>query len=82
MDLLHPLVKEFPEHRNTISHLRGADEKFRHAYDEYHQVDQSVYRFEEEIEYATDQEIEELKYKRARLKDYLYHALMHTPALH
>ena len=33
----------------------------------------------EEIEFATDQEIEELKMRRAKLKDYIYHLVRHAP---
>ena len=33
-----------------------------------------------EIEFATDQEIEELKMRRAKLKDYIYHLVRHAPA--
>jgi uncharacterized protein YdcH (DUF465 family) len=82
MDLTHPLLKEFPEHRESIRWLRGSDETFRHMFEEYHHVDEAIYRIEEEIDFATDQEIEELKWKRARLKDALYHTLRHAPALH
>src|ERR1039458_4542012 len=42
--------------------------------------DQNVYRVEEEIDFATDQEIEELKMRRAKLKDYIYHLIRHAPA--
>jgi uncharacterized protein YdcH (DUF465 family) len=38
-------------------------------------LDDAICRFEEEIEFATDQEIDELKFKRARLKDVLYAAI-------
>jgi uncharacterized protein YdcH (DUF465 family) len=38
-------------------------------------LDDSICRFEEEIEFATDQEIDELKFKRAKLKDALYTAV-------
>jgi len=41
-------------------------------FDEYHRLDDAVYRVEEEIDFATDQEIEEMKMRRARLKDYIY----------
>ena len=78
MDLHHPIYREFPEHRDTIRRLKGADERFRKAFEEYHEVDESIYRIEEEIEFATDQEIEDLKLKRARLKDWLYHAVTHA----
>ena len=72
MDIHHPFVSEFPEHRETIRHLRLSDNRFRQMFEEYHQLDDSIARFEEEIEFATDQEIDELKFKRAKLKDALY----------
>ena len=71
MDLHHPIIRELPEHRETISRLRGASEHFRNLYDEYHKLDDEIYRIEEEIDFATDQEIEELKMRRAKLKDYI-----------
>jgi len=82
MDLHHPIVREFPQHRDTIKHLKGSDVKFRKAFDEYHSVDDAIYRIEEEIDFATDQEIEDLKLKRARLKDWIYHAITHTEVPH
>jgi len=82
MDLHHPIVREFPQHRDTIRHLKGTDDKFRKAFDEYHSVDDAIYRIEEEIDFATDQEIEDLKLKRARLKDWIYHAITHTEVPH
>ena len=79
MDLHHPILKEFPEHRETIRRLRAGDEQFRKMFEEYHQVDDAIYRIEEEVDFATDQEIDELKLKRARLKDALYIAVRHAP---
>jgi uncharacterized protein YdcH (DUF465 family) len=78
MDLHHPIVREFPEHRETIRRLK-ADDHFRKMFDEYHRLDDAVYRIEEEIDFATDQETEELKLQRARLKDYIYHLVRHAP---
>jgi uncharacterized protein YdcH (DUF465 family) len=75
MDLHHPLLKEFPEHREFILWLKVSDEKFRHMFDEYHQVDDSICRIEEYVDFATDQEIDELKMKRAWLKDQMYRQL-------
>ena len=60
MDLHHPILREFPEHRETIRRLKGSNEHFRSVFDEYHRLDDEVYRIEEEIDFATDQEIEEL----------------------
>ena len=79
MDLHHPILREFPEHREIIRRLKGSDEHFRKMFDEYHRLDDAVYRIEEEIEFATDQEIEELKMRRAKLKDYIYHLVRHAP---
>ena len=75
MDLHHPFVREFPAHRETIRSLKLADSKFRAAYEEYHQLDDEICRIEEDIEFATDQQIDELKFKRAKLKDALYAAV-------
>lgn len=71
MDLHHPLMTEFPEHRDAIRRLRAADLEFRTLFEEYHKLDESIYRIEEEIDFATDQEIEDLKKRRAWLKDRL-----------
>ena len=78
MDLHHPILREFPEHREAIKHLKAADVRFRQTFDEYHSVDDAIYRIEEEIDFATDQEIEELKLRRARLKDQIYFAIRHA----
>ena len=79
MDLHHPILREFPEYREIIRRLKGSDDHFRKMFDEYHHLDDAVYRIEEEIDFATDQEIEELKMRRAKLKDYIYHLVRHAP---
>jgi uncharacterized protein len=78
MDLHHPILREFPEHRETIKKLKAGNEQFRKMFDEYHALDEAIYRIEEEIDFATDQEIDELKMRRAWLKDQIYHAVRHT----
>jgi len=75
MDLHHPFVKEFPAHRESIRSLKLADAGFRSAFEEYHKLDDEICRIEEDVEYATDQQIDELKFKRAKLKDVLYRTL-------
>ena len=79
MDLHHPILREFPEYRDTIRRLKGSNDHFRHLYDEYHRLDDEVYRVEEDIDFATDQELEEMKMRRAKLKDYIYHLIRHAP---
>ena len=82
MDIHHPLVAEFPEHRETIRSLKLANAQFRTMFEEYHRLDDEICRIEEDIEYATDQQIDELKFKRAKLKDALYTAVRrHEAAL-
>jgi uncharacterized protein len=80
MDLHHPLVREFPDHRQAIQWLKVSDEKFRKMFDEYHQADDAICRIEEEVDFATDQQIEELKMRRTWLKDRLYDQLRRAPA--
>jgi hypothetical protein len=80
MDLHHPFVTEFPGHRETIRSLKLADGKFREMFDEYHKLDDEICRIEEDVEYATDQQIDELKFKRAKLKDALYKAVQRHEA--
>jgi uncharacterized protein len=79
MDLHHPILREFPEHREVIRRLKGTNDHFRNVFVEYHRLDDEIYRIEEDIDFATDQEIEELKMRRAKLKDYIYHIVRHAP---
>jgi len=79
MDLHHPIYREFPEHRETIKRLKGSDHQFRQSFDEYHKLDDEIYRIEEEIDFAMDQEIEELKMRRVKLKDAIYRQICQAP---
>jgi uncharacterized protein len=82
MDLHHPFVVEFPAHRETIRSLKLADGQFRAMFEEYHKLDDEICRIEEDVEFATDQQIDELKFKRAKLKDALCTAMRrHESAL-
>jgi uncharacterized protein YdcH (DUF465 family) len=82
MDLHHPFVAEFPAHRESIRTLKLADGNFRQMFEEYHVLDDEICRIEEDLEFATDQEMEQLKFKRAKLKDALYSAVQrHESAL-
>lgn len=72
LDLHHPLVLEFPEHRDTIHALKLGDAHFRRLFDEYHEVDRDVVRIEGEIDPASDSRAEALKQKRVHLKDELF----------
>lgn len=68
----HPLLKEFPEYHDRIHELKMADAHFRRLFDEYHEIDQQVYRMDENIDPTDDDTMEELKKRRLALKDELY----------
>lgn len=68
----HPLVKEFPEHKDAIHSLKESDHHFARLFDEYHDVDKEVVRMEEDIEPAADHVIEDAKKRRLSLKDELF----------
>jgi uncharacterized protein len=76
MDLHHPILREFPEHRDIIKRLKAGDDSFRKWFDEYHALDDAICRIEEEVDFATDQEIDEMKLRRAKLKDWIYYAVL------
>ena len=80
MDLHHPILREFPEQRETIKSLKAGNERFRRMFEEYHALDEEIYRIEEEIDFATDEKIEELKKRRAWLKDQIYYCIRHPSA--
>ena len=69
--LEHPLLSEFPEHRDAIVQLKATNAHFRRLYDEYHEVDKHIVRIEEQVEPASDAFTEGLKLRRLHLKDEL-----------
>lgn len=68
----HSLVNDFPELRDRIHELKARNPRFAELFEEYHTVDREVYRIEEQIETPSDHYTEDLKKKRALLKDQLY----------
>jgi uncharacterized protein len=78
MDLHHPILKEFPEFREIAKRLRAGDDQFRSWFEEYHTLDDAICRIEEEIDFANDQELEEMKWRRTWLKDRIYQAIRHA----
>ena len=85
MDLEHhrDLAHEFPELKQRVHDLKLASAEFRHLYEEYQAIDNEVHRIEQEIETPSDTYTEDLKHRRAHLKDRLYALLTgrsHLPA--
>ena len=68
----HSLAEEFPEYKQIIHDLKMNDNHFKRLFDEYEKVDRDVVRFEQEIEIACDERLEDLKKQRLKLKDELH----------
>lgn len=68
----HDLHHEFPEHSELIHKLLGGDQGFASAYKEYDDLDAEILDLEQRGEPVTDEVMEELKHRRAQLKDRLY----------
>ena len=68
----HGLINEFPEYKQRIHDLKMNDRHFDRLLEKYETIDKEVFRIEEQIENTTDDYLEELKFKRLRLKDELY----------
>lgn len=68
----HPLVDEFPEHKDTIHRLKVDNPHFRRLAFEYEGVDKAIVRAEQGIESPGDNYLETLKKERLQLKDLLF----------
>ena len=68
----HPLVHEFPEHRDALHQLKLSDAHFARLTEEYETVDKEIVRIEDDIQAASDVTLETLKKQRLQLKDQIY----------
>ena len=68
----HDLHHEFPEYHDDIHALKTGDHHFARLFDEYHAATAEVERLEENDVPVGDVTIEDMKKKRAKLKDELY----------
>ncbi|HDP89544.1 MAG TPA: DUF465 domain-containing protein [Thioalkalivibrio sp.] len=66
------LAREFPELKQRIVDLKATSVEFRHLYAQYQEADNEIHRIEREIETPSDEYTEQLKHRRAHLKDRLY----------
>ena len=76
----HDLHYEFPEHSDLIHQLLGSNLEFAKLYREYDDLDAKVLDLEQRGEPVTDEVVEEMKRRRAMLKDKLY-AILKAPSL-
>lgn len=68
----HPLVKEFPDHRERIHTLKIQDHHFSRLCSDYENLDKEIVRIEDGVEAKSDAALESLKKRRLLLKDELY----------
>jgi uncharacterized protein len=69
MHLPHELAEVFRGQAETIHDLRQRDPQFRKLSDEYHDLNQKVFRAQERLDMLTEDEEHELRRERMRLKD-------------
>ncbi|MBU2980737.1 DUF465 domain-containing protein [Lentibacter algarum] len=71
----HELHDEFPEFAEKITELKTSDAHFANLAEEYHEVNRAVHRAETNVEPASQFAEEDMRKKRAALKDALYQLL-------
>lgn len=72
----HDLHHEFPEFEQKIYELKVSDHHFKKLFDEYHEVNNSIHRIENNTEVVTDEVLNDYRMKRVHLKDELYQILV------
>lgn len=71
----HPLVKEFPDHKDDIHRLKMANNHFHNLMEKYEELDKHIFRIEDGTEPTEDLVVEQLKKERLALKDELFHMI-------
>lgn len=71
----HDLIRELPESKEAIHHLKANDHHFARLYGEYHEVETDIHRYETGAENTSDEHLEDLKKQRLHLKDQLFHII-------
>jgi len=71
----HPLVTEFPEHKDAIRRLKMEDAHFQVLMEKYEELDKHIFRIEDGSEPSEDSYVEQLKKERLALKDEILHML-------
>lgn len=68
----HDLLHEFPEFRDKIHDLKTTDNHFRKLFDEYHEVEHEIHKYNSGTENTSDEHMHELKAKLLFLKDEIF----------
>ena len=69
----HDLDNEFPKLHDVMQELTVQSDRFRAMFSEYHRLTDEIERLEEADVPVGDFTIEDMKKKRVRLKDQIYH---------
>jgi uncharacterized protein YdcH (DUF465 family) len=71
----HEIPDEFPEYKDKIHELKLSNGHFARLFDEYHELNREIHRIEAAGINTSDEEFENLKLVRIRLKDEIYQML-------
>ncbi len=71
----HELHEEFPEHTDKMTELKQSNAHFAKLMDDYHEVNRAVHRAETLVEPTEELHENELRKKRAFLKDEIWRML-------
>ncbi|MCK0169752.1 YdcH family protein [Aliiroseovarius sp. S1123] len=71
----HELSEEFPEYAEKMSEMKQSDAHFSKLADEYHEVNRAIHRAETNVEPTDQFNEEDMRKKRAALKDEIYRML-------
>ncbi len=74
----HYITEEFPELCQTIKTLKHKDQRFARLLTEYDSTDKRIYGLEQQGLPVADHYFDQLKRRRIRLKDKIYHQLHNT----
>ena len=76
----HPLIKDFPELRDTLHTMREQDNHFARLCNEYEALDKQICRIEDNVEQVSDSELMQFKQERVARKDELYRRMKEKDA--
>ena len=71
----HEIPEDFPEYKDKIHDLKMNNGHFARLFEEYHELNREIHRIEAAGVNTSDEEFENLKLVRIRLKDEIYQML-------
>lgn len=76
----HELSEEFPDHAEIISALKQSDKRFAHLAAQYHEINREVHRAETNVAPMESLAENDLRKRRAALKDEIHGILTRQTA--